>query len=136
MEHCVIEIMRHSSQCDWYSAKIGMILKVYDSGDNEFYTLKIKDKRAKYIRKSDTITLKNLSQFKNRPVINFDAITDREIEFIKLTWDGLNSAEIGAVMFLSKRTIDGYRSNVYDKTGCKNIIAMIRYALKNKIIEL
>lgn len=140
MEYYVVEIVECGSPSDWYSNKIGMLLRVCDTDtEDRFYKIDVKQQKPRYVRKTDTfkrITLKHVSEFNNRPSINFKDITDNEIQFIRLTWDGLTTKQIGEGMYMSKRTIDGYRSSIYDKTGSNNIVGMIRYALKNKIIEL
>ncbi|RUA30651.1 MAG: DNA-binding response regulator [Bacteroidetes bacterium] len=67
------------------------------------------------------------------PSINF---TKREIEILELLYDGMTNKEIADKLFISERTVIGHKSNLLSKTGCKNAIGLISYALKNKIIEI
>jgi len=39
-------------------------------------------------------------------------------------------------MFVSERTIVGHKSNLMAKTNCKNTVALLAYAIKNKLIEI
>jgi DNA-binding NarL/FixJ family response regulator len=39
-------------------------------------------------------------------------------------------------MFLSPKTIDGYRQHLFDKLEVKNRTGLVVFAIKNKIIEI
>ena len=60
----------------------------------------------------------------------------REIEILNLIAQGLTDNEIGEKLFLSPRTINGYRNNMIFKTGSKNTVNLIINCIKNNIIEL
>jgi len=62
-------------------------------------------------------------------------ITKREIEILGLIAEGLTNGEIAEKLFTSKRTIEGNRQNLLDKTGKKNTAALITFAVRNGIIE-
>jgi DNA-binding NarL/FixJ family response regulator len=62
--------------------------------------------------------------------------TKREIEILKLLYEGMTNKEIADELFVSERTIIGHKTNLLSKTGCKNAIGLISYALKNKVIEV
>lgn len=47
-------------------------------------------------------------------------LTKREVEIAKLIFQGLSSKEIGEALFISKGTVDKHRSNILQKTSCKN----------------
>lgn len=63
-------------------------------------------------------------------------LKEREIEFIKHVCTELTYKEIAAKMFLSPKTIDGYRDALFFKLQVKNRIGLVIYAIKNKIIKL
>lgn len=48
------------------------------------------------------------------------ALTDREIEIVRLLLEGKTSKEIGEKLFISKHTVDTHRRNVLEKTGTKS----------------
>lgn len=74
---------------------------------------------------------------KQNPLIdNEDKLTKREKQVLNLICKQLNSAEIAEKMFLSYRTIEGYRNNLLSKTGSRNTAGLVVYALKHKIIDL
>jgi len=63
-------------------------------------------------------------------------LSKREIEVLKLICQGYTNVEIGKKLFLSQRTIDGHRAKIISKTGTKNTVNLVIYAIKNKLIEL
>ncbi len=63
-------------------------------------------------------------------------INDQETKFLKLACTELTYAEIAAKMFLSPKTIDGYRDSLFEKLNVKNRIGLALYAIKNGFVEL
>lgn len=63
-------------------------------------------------------------------------LTRRETEILTLICKGLSNAEISEKLFLSLRTIEGHKSNLFSKTGVKNSISLVMYAMKNKLVEI
>lgn len=71
-----------------------------------------------------------------RPKINPDAeITEREVEVLKLICKQYTAAEIADKLFISKRTVDGHKSNLFMKTGARNIAGLVIYAIQNHMIS-
>jgi DNA-binding NarL/FixJ family response regulator len=62
-------------------------------------------------------------------------LTRREIEVLTLICQGLSNAEISDKLSLSLRTIEGHKSNLFSKTGVKNSISLVMYAMKNNLVE-
>lgn len=63
-------------------------------------------------------------------------LKDREIEFIIHTCSEMTYKQIAEKMFLSPKTIDGYRDNLFQKLHVKNRIGLVLYAIKNGIYKL
>ena len=63
-------------------------------------------------------------------------LNDREINFLKLVCTELTYKEIAGKMFLSPRTIDGYRDDLFQKLYLKTRVGLVMYAIKNGIINL
>ncbi|ADY51998.1 two component transcriptional regulator, LuxR family [Pseudopedobacter saltans DSM 12145] len=61
-------------------------------------------------------------------------LSDRELEVLGLISEGLTNIEIANKLFLSKRTVEGHRQNLINKTKVKNSAALIKYAVKNGLI--
>jgi len=62
--------------------------------------------------------------------------TDRELEVLKLFCNGFTASEIAEKIFLSVKSIEAYRSKLLLKTGAKNTISLVLFAIKNKIVVL
>ncbi|MFZ4655463.1 MAG: response regulator [Caldilineaceae bacterium] len=64
-----------------------------------------------------------------------EALSDREIEVLRLMAEGLTNAEIGAQIHLSEGTIRNYISTILDKLQVKDrtqaVVTAIRYGLIN-----
>jgi DNA-binding NarL/FixJ family response regulator len=76
---------------------------------------------------------------KNKSLKNQEAefeFTERELEVLKLLCNGLSNAEIAEQLNLSIKTIETHRSKLLLKTGIKNSISLVLFALKNKIIVI
>jgi len=61
--------------------------------------------------------------------------SEREREILRLMAEGFTNQEIADRLFTSKRTVEGYRQNLIDKTGTRNTASLIRYAVRNKLIN-
>jgi PAS domain S-box-containing protein len=64
---------------------------------------------------------------------NTDNLSKREIDILKEVCLGHSTTEIAAAKKISTRTVDSHRSNLLEKTRCKNSAELILYALRKKI---
>jgi DNA-binding NarL/FixJ family response regulator len=63
-------------------------------------------------------------------------LNDREIEVLKLVCQEYSNQEIADKIFLSVRTVEGYRARLFEKTGSKNLVGLVIFAIKNGIISV
>jgi DNA-binding NarL/FixJ family response regulator len=63
-------------------------------------------------------------------------LNDRETEFLKLVCTEMTYKEIADKMFLSPRTIDGYRDALFEKLDIKTRTGLVIYAIKNGIVKI
>lgn len=63
------------------------------------------------------------------------AFTERETEIIKLICRQCTAQEIGSQLFISRRTVEGYRTKILEKMNVKNAVGVLVYALKHKLIS-
>jgi len=63
-------------------------------------------------------------------------LTAREIEIVKLACKEMSSIEIGDKLCISDRTVEKHRKRIMEKTGCRNFIGVVLFALKNNAIRL
>ena len=58
-------------------------------------------------------------------------LKEREVEFIEHACTEMTYKEIAEKMFLSPKTIEGYRDSIYEKLNLKNRIGLVLYAIRN-----
>lgn len=63
-------------------------------------------------------------------------IGSREQQFLTLACSDLTYKQIAAAMFLSERTIDGYRESLFEKLNVKSRVGMVMEALRNDLVSL
>ncbi len=63
-------------------------------------------------------------------------LNDKERRFIQLACSDLTYHEVAARMFLSPKTVDGYRNAMFEKLNVKSRVAMALYAVKHGIVKL
>lgn len=63
-------------------------------------------------------------------------LNDRETDFLKHTCSELTYKEIADKMFVSPRTIDGYRDALFEKLQLKTRVGLVMYAIKNGIVNV
>jgi len=76
-----------------------------------------------------------LKLIRNRQATPKIVLTAREKEILGLICEGLSSSEIAEKIFLSERTIENHRANLLDKTGCRNSLSLVIFALRNNLID-
>jgi DNA-binding CsgD family transcriptional regulator len=57
------------------------------------------------------------------------SLSDRELEILDLVANGLTNDQIAKELEISKRTVDNHVSNIIKKTGTKNRVELVRWAL-------
>ncbi len=63
-------------------------------------------------------------------------LTEREQEVLREVCLGKSNYEIAEALFISDRTVEKHRSALVQKTGSKNMIGAVIFAIKNKLIQL
>jgi DNA-binding NarL/FixJ family response regulator len=63
-------------------------------------------------------------------------LTPREVEVLKLIADGKTSARIGQLLGISEKTVEKHRSSLMEKLDIHDIAGLVRFAIKNQLVEL
>lgn len=63
-------------------------------------------------------------------------ITDRETEVLICFADGLSYKEIAEKLFISPRTVEAHKNSILAKLELNTLADLIKYAIKNGIIEI
>lgn len=67
---------------------------------------------------------------------NLVPLNDRETDFLKYACTEMTYKEIADKMFVSPRTIDGYRDALFEKLKLKTRVGLVMYAIKNGIVNI
>lgn len=62
-------------------------------------------------------------------------LTIRELEIIKLIAADFSSQEIADKLFISIRTVETHRKNIMEKLHTKSVIALVHYAIQNRLVQ-
>lgn len=63
-------------------------------------------------------------------------LTKREIEIIKLLANDLSNHQVSDELNISLRTVETHRRNLMQKLNLKSAVALVRFAIKNNMIDL
>lgn len=78
-----------------------------------------------------------ISNKPQKPVFNYgNVLSEREIEILRLITKQKTAKEIGESLFITQRTVEGHKNNLFVKTGAKNIAGLVIYAIQNHIIRM
>ncbi|GAA0881451.1 response regulator transcription factor [Sphingobacterium siyangense subsp. cladoniae] len=81
------------------------------------------------------ILREQISSRVSAPSCGFELLTDREIMVLKLIAQQKTAKEIAELLFITSRTVEGHKNNMFAKTGTKNIAGLVIYAIQNAIID-
>jgi DNA-binding NarL/FixJ family response regulator len=77
-----------------------------------------------------TNTIKKKSSPKN------NSITEKELKVLHCICQGLTNQEISKKLFISIRTVEGYKASLIKKTGVSNTLNLVIYAVKHDLVKL
>lgn len=77
-----------------------------------------------------------LTSKNSKSKLDSDFLTSRELEVLQLICEQKTTAEIGEVLFISPRTVEGHRNNLLLKTESRNIAGLVVYAIQNEIATI
>lgn len=97
------------------------IRKLMDEGT--FYSNEVMSLMLNHNRKQAQITA------------NKEELTARELEILKLVCNEFTTADIAEKLFISPRTVETHRKNIFEKTRSKTIIGLIKYAFENNLVD-
>lgn len=109
----------------------GYLLK--NIGQTEFLTAL--DKIAEGgIYFSDEVLQEMLKASERKKVPEESRLTNREIEIVRLIEKEYSNKKIAESLFLSERTVETHRKNIFRKTKTNSLIGLIKYAYEHKLI--
>lgn len=73
---------------------------------------------------------------KGNPFFNEQALSNREMAVLKELCDGKTNQEIADTLHISINTVGFHRNNIYSKTSSHNIAELMKYSIRNGLIDV
>ena len=91
-----------------------------------------------YYSKSITHILVNkyITNLKTDVNIGINNLSSREIEILKLWGNSYSNKEIADKLFISVRTVESHKNHIMQKLNLKTTVDLLKYAIRNNIIEV
>ena len=65
----------------------------------------------------------------------YEGLTRREQQVLRLLAEGRTTAAIAAELFVSKKTVENHRSNIFGKLGLSNLAELVHYAARMGLVD-
>ncbi len=114
----------------------GYLLKSAEPDEMELALRKVIQNDFYFSDSISTMIMKGLFNNKMEQKSDDIKLTTREHEVLRLICKELTAAEIAEQLYLSVRTVEGYRAKLLSKTQTKNMAGLVLYAVKNKLIDI
>jgi DNA-binding NarL/FixJ family response regulator len=62
-------------------------------------------------------------------------LTNREREIVQLLAEGKSSKEVASILDVSTKTVETHRTNLMRKLSCHSVSHLVRYAVRNHLVE-
>lgn len=69
------------------------------------------------------------------PGVGAYRLTGRQREIVQLLAEGKSSKEVASTLGLSVKTAETHRANIMRRLDCHSVTALVRYAIRNQIID-
>jgi DNA-binding NarL/FixJ family response regulator len=80
---------------------------------------------------SPEVSLKLLEQEQRN---HNSVLTDREIEIVRLIAKEYSNKQIADALFISERTVESHRKNIFRKSETHSVVGLIKYAMQHKLL--
>ncbi|MCX6259050.1 MAG: response regulator transcription factor, partial [Bacteroidia bacterium] len=85
---------------------------------------------------TDSFFKSYVKKVRDNPLDSIQLLSKREIEILKMCAEGFINKEIADKLFISIRTVESHKNHIMQKLELKTTADMIRFAIKNKIVNL
>lgn len=135
-----IQILALSMNCDWNiidtliseSDISGYALKNIDKDELELAILKVADGGVHFSQ--EVLEMIERGAKRNAEIAACH-LTGREIEIIQLIEQEKNNKQIAAELFISERTVETHRKNIFRKTQTNSVLGLVKFAYEHQLIR-
>jgi DNA-binding NarL/FixJ family response regulator len=64
------------------------------------------------------------------------SLSSRQVEILKLWGEGYSNQDIADKLFISIRTVESHKNHIMQKLNLKTTVDMVKFAIKNNLIEI
>jgi DNA-binding NarL/FixJ family response regulator len=65
----------------------------------------------------------------------FSRLSPRESEIVKLVAESKSNKEVANILNISVKTVESHRAHIMEKLGLHSVTELVRYAIRNNIVE-
>lgn len=109
----------------------GFILKTSDVEDFKRAIRRVIQGQQYYSEEIMAILIKRFRKF---DAVDTVSLSGKENEVLRLLCTGMSNSEIAEKLFISQRTVENYRNKLLQKTGSTNVLKLVLYAFRNKLV--
>lgn len=114
---------------------LGYLSKMADKKEI-FEAIEMVSQHKKYFCKESSKKMTQMIIEKNKHYKERTDLNETELKIVRLLCEEYNSEEIGKILFLSKRTIDGARLRIQVKLNVNSTAGIVKYAITNGIYRV
>lgn len=80
--------------------------------------------------------IKNLNNHEPETENELSGLSDRQIEILKFWGKSYSNQEIADKLFISVRTVESHKNHIMQKLNLKSTVDLVKFGIKNNIIEI
>ncbi|MCA0362999.1 MAG: response regulator transcription factor [Bacteroidetes bacterium] len=103
-----------------------------------FEAIRVISKGGTYFSDDITLNFEKDQSIKEKGFLNQhkNMLSPREQEILQLICKEYSSADIAEKLYISTKTVDTHRQNLMIKLGVSNSVGLVKYAIKNNLVEI
>ncbi|MCG6187018.1 response regulator transcription factor [Maribellus maritimus] len=114
----------------------GYLLKNADPDELELALSQLIEKEFYFPSDISNLVLRNIHNGSRKEISLNPELSEREIQVLELICKENTAQEIAEVLSISKRTVEGHKKRLLEKTETKNMAGLVVFAFKNKIVHI
>lgn len=78
----------------------------------------------------------SIHKMEETEIVSKSKLTEREMEVLLLIIKEYNNREIAEKLFISRQTVETHRKNIFSKANTSSAVGLLKYAIKEGIIQV
>jgi two-component system, NarL family, response regulator NreC len=110
----------------------GFVMKTH-SGDELVQAVRVTARGGTYF--SPEVAQAAVEAYQNKADLPSDPLTSRERQVLQLIAESKTTKEIAALLAISVKTVETYRSRIMEKLGIHEVAGVVRYAIRHGLVQ-